>query len=293
MFRLIMPDRMREYLSAMPSAVTVTTNDLELPWELMYDNDWIAANGDAVGGFLCLERPIARMPMGRALPRTRLPTERKAKLRFLLIYADPHQNLPAAGREVELIESSLRQRWSDPAAEIDIAVLRGDHASGAKLNQALLSGEYDVIHFAGHAAFNAQDPDKSGLLLHGAEVFFSQKIQRMVEGQPLVFLNACETGRTANEDAPQSVGEYFWKPAEGLASAFLYGGALGCVGSHWPVYDEPAAEFAIEFYNCVLEGHMIGEAMRLARRKLIQEHPDSITWAAFVLYGDPTFRLVR
>ena len=98
------------------------------------------------------------------------------------------------------------------------------------------------------AHFSEVDPDLSGLLLHGHERFLSQKIERFVEGQPLVFLNACQTGRTANADAPQSIGEYFWKPAEGLASAFLYGGALGCVGSLWPVYD-PAAEFAIEFYN--------------------------------------------
>jgi CHAT domain-containing protein len=108
-----------------------------------------------------------------------------------------------------------------------------------------------------------------------------------------VFLNACQTGVTANETNPQSVGEYFWKPAEGLASAFLYGGALGCVGSLWPVYDEPAAEFAVEFYNQVLEGQMIGEAMRRTRRSIKTKHPDSITWASFVLYGDPTFRLVR
>ena len=60
----------------------------------------------------------------------------------------------------------------------------------------------------------------------------------------------------------------------------------------WPVYDRPAAEFAIEFYNRVLEGHMIGEAMRQARRVIRDRHPGQITWASFVLYGDPTFRLV-
>jgi hypothetical protein len=38
---------------------------------------------------------------------------------------------------------------------------------------------------------------------------------------------------------------------------------------------------------------MIGEAMRVARRTSKRDHPDSITWASFVLYGDPTFRLVR
>ena len=293
MFRLFMPDRMREYLSSTPCALTITTNDLELPWELMYDSGWEQEEGEAGLGFLCLQRPIARMPMGRAFPRLRRPAAQKDKLRFLLVYADPDGNLPAAGREVVRIRDELQTRWSRPGEEIKIDLLDREQATGKEMNKALLSGSYDVIHFAGHAYFDDDDPDKSGFVLQGKEIFLSQKIQRFVEGQPLVFLNACQTGRTANEENPQSVGEYFWKPAEGLASAFLYGGALGCVGSLWPVYDEPAAEFAVEFYNQVLEGQMIGEAMRRTRRSIKEKHPDSITWASFVLYGDPTFRLVR
>jgi hypothetical protein len=37
---------------------------------------------------------------------------------------------------------------------------------------------------------------------------------------------------------------------------------------------------------------MIGEAMRQARLAIKSQYPDQITWAAFALYGDPTFRLV-
>lgn len=293
MFRLIAPDRMRQYLSSNPCSLTITTNDLELPWELMYDESLEESASEAGLGFLCLQRPIARMPMGRAFPRLRPVTRQPDKLRFLLIYADPDQNLAAAEREIDKIKTALEAGSRSSDDDIEVTTLRREEVTGEKLNKALLTGRYDVIHFAGHAHFSEVDPDLSGLLLHGHERFLSQKIERFVEGQPLVFLNACQTGRTANADAPQSVGEYFWKPAEGLASAFLYGGALGCVGSLWPVYDDPAAEFAIEFYNQVLEGQMLGEAMRLARRTTRERHPDSITWASFVLYGDPTYRLVR
>jgi hypothetical protein len=293
MFRLIAPDRMRQYLSSNPSSLTITTDDLELPWELMYDESLEDSSSEVGLGFLCLQRPIARMPMGRAFPRLRPVTRQKAKLRFLLIYADPDQNLAAAEREIDKIKSALEPGSRGSNDDIEVTTLRREEVTGEKLNKALLTGRYDVIHFAGHAAFSEVDPDLSGLVLHKHERFLSQKIERFVEGQPLVFLNACQTGRTANADAPQRVGEYFWKPAEGLASAFLYGGALGCVGSLWPVYDDPAAEFAIEFYNQVLEGQMLGEAMRLARRTTREKHPDSITWASFVLYGDPTYRLVR
>ena len=118
-------------------------------------------------------------------------------------------------------------------------------------------------------------------------VFYAQKIGRLLEGRPLVFLNACQSARAANEPTPNGF-TYLQKPAEGLASSFIYGGALGCIGSLWPIFDEPAAQFAVAFYNEVLKGTMIGEAMRRARNKIKEQHPDSLTWAAFVLYGDPT-----
>lgn len=280
MYRLFMPEEMQGYLNQTPCSITITTNDLELPWELMCFND----------KFLCLERPVARMPMGHAFPRGEKQQEHTGgKLRFLLIYADPTGNLPSARREIEQIKNSLEKDWKD---QIEIDFLDREQANGHTLNERLRSGIYDVIHYAGHAAFDSQDPDLSGLLLDGEEVFFAQKIRRLIEGRPLVFLNACQSGRTANEQEPEKVGQYLQKPAEGLASSFIYGGALGCIGALWPVYDQPAAEFAIEFYNKVLEGYMIGEAMRQTRREIRGRYPSQITWAAFVLYGDPTFRLV-
>ena len=279
MYRLLMPEAMQRYLDDTPCSVTITTNDLELPWELMWYRD----------DFLCLDRPVARMPMGRAFPREDPPRARGSnKLLFRLIYADPQGNLPAAEREVDQIKEGLTAAWGD---QIQVDVLKGADATGRQLNEDLRSGKYDVIHFAGHAAFNEREPDLSGLLLHGEEVFFAQKTRRLLEGRPLVFLNACESGRTANADELQSVGTYLQKPAEGLASSFVYGGALGCIGALWPVYDDAASEFAVTFYSRVLEGYMIGEAMRRARIRIREKFPRQITWAAFVLYGDPTFRL--
>jgi hypothetical protein len=278
MFRLLMPEQMQTYLHENSCSITITTNDLELPWELMsYKNT-----------FLCLERPISRMPMGHAFPRTPQPIRPKTKLRFLLIYSDPKENLPGAQQEVEIIEKSLNEKWRD---YIEVETIRRKDASGRELNKILRKGSFDVIHYAGHAYFDRNDADLSGLLLHDDEHFLAQKIRRLTEGRPLVFLNACESAQTANEKKLDPEHLYLQKPAEGLASAFIYGGALGCIGSLWSIYDAPAAYFAVSFYNYVLMGHMIGEAMRRARCEIKEKYPNQITWAAFVLYGDPTFRL--
>jgi len=279
MYRLFTPDWMQRHLHDTTCSLILTTNDLELPWELLYCNR----------EFLCLERPVARMPMGSAVPSPKTTPSPSPKLRFLLIYSDPDGTLPAAEAEIRQIQGKLQQSWKD---RIDITVLRREESTGVRLNKELRAGTFDVIHYAGHANFDTQRPDLSGLLLLKKEIFFAQKIRRLLEGRPLVFLNACESGRTANEGQAQSV-SYMQQIAEGLAAAFIYGGALACIGPLWPVYDKPAADFAVGFYNKVLEGHMIGEATRLARLESKQQSPDQITWAAFALYGNPTFRLAR
>jgi CHAT domain-containing protein len=279
LYRLVIPEQMQPFLTGTPFSLTITTNDLELPWELMFVED----------EFLCLRLPVARMPMGRAVPRRPRLRGIREKLRFLLIYSDPDNNLPLACQEVEKIGDALRQDWQD---KIIIDTLMPPNSSGRRLNEALRKGQYDVIHYAGHAGFDKRDGDLSGLLLHGGELFFAQKVRRLLEGRPLVFLNACESAFTANEQEAQQVDRYLQGPAEGLASAFIYGGAVGCIGSLWPVYDAPAAEFAILLYRRVLEGYTIGEAMRQARVDIRAAHPEQITWATFVLYGDPRFHLV-
>ncbi|MBK9712475.1 MAG: CHAT domain-containing protein [Kouleothrix sp.] len=286
MYRLFVPDQMQDYLIRTDCSLTITTNDLELPWELMY----CPGREPNTGEFLCLSRPVARMPMGHYFPRSEVLPRPGPERRFLLIYSDPLGNLALARKEIETIRAALEAEAKD---RVMVETISLQEVSGRKLNEVLRYGAYDVIHYAGHAFYDSKDPDLSGLLLHGEELLFAQKIRRLLKGRPLVFLNACESGRTANEAEPQVVDYQLLKPAEGLASAFIYGGALGCIGSLWPVYDDSAAAFAIEFYRRVLDGDMIGTAM-LAARRSIRSNPnfsDQITWAAFVLYGDPTFRI--
>lgn len=304
MYRLFMPEAVQDYLRANTCSLTIATNDLELPWEFMYYDQTPTTPTDGDGGesqagdqpnedaenFLCLSRPIARRLMGRPLPTERPPRlDRPAKRQFLFI-ANPTGDLDGAEREVKAVVDELNRSWAD---QIETTVLSGKQVTGRRLNQLLRSDSYDVIHYSGHAFFDDNDPDYSGLLLHNREIFFADKVRRLLGGQPLVFLNACESARSANEDRSSGAGYNLQKPAQGLAASFVYGGALGCIGSLWPINDLRAARFAVEFYNQVLEGHMIGEAMRRARVRVKGNEPDEITWAAFVLYGDPTFRLVE
>ncbi|MGH8907773.1 MAG: CHAT domain-containing protein [Egibacteraceae bacterium] len=279
-YSLLVPNAIQFLLRDGKSSLTITTNDMELPWELMHDGE----------NYLCLTRPLARMPMGGAFPHRPRPRLRRSnRYRFLLLYADANGKLKDAHREVEEIKRRLEvhDKWGDL---VDFTLKKGEEVTGRVLNRLLRDGEFDVIHYAGHATYDKEKPGLSGLLLHDKEMFFAQKIQRLLAGQPLVFLNACESSRTANEQDGRST-SYMGMPAQGLSSAFVYGGAMACIGSLWPVFDDQAADFAIKFYGYLIDGLPAGEALRLARVELKETCPEQITWASYVLYGDPTYRL--
>ncbi|MCV9938254.1 CHAT domain-containing protein [Boseaceae bacterium BT-24-1] len=283
MFRIFIPEQIAQFLRAQPCSLTLTTNDLEVPWELM-----LTDSGLMEGGFVCTERPVARLPMGYVIPRLDFfdapPPKKK---RFLFIYSDPDENLVGARHEVRAIETALKDRWKN---DVEVEVIERTEATGERMNEVLRGNRFDVIHYAGHAAFNVEKPELSALLLSGHEPLYAQKIRRLLKGRPLVVLNACQSAATASgQQAPET--RYELQQPEGLAAAFIYGGALGCLGAIWPVFDGPAAEFAVAFYNKVIEGEMIGEAGRHARIEVQKAHTDGITWASFTLYGDPTFRV--
>jgi ribosomal protein L40E len=272
MYRLFLPTAIQRHLSHTESPILLASNDLELPWELMY----------AENEFLCLRVPVGRLPMMRDFPR-RNDYTREDKPRFLLL-GNPTGDLPATEDEI----NRIARRLSKERAEVEVWLR--DDVTGLKLHRALASGHYDVIHYSGHAYFNHENPDESGLLLAGQNVFIAQTIQRTLRGRPLILLNACESGREMMRDGEVS---YTASEAEGLASSFIRGGALAILGSLWPVFDEGAAEFAGVFYDGLLSGENLGEAARLARLQVRESRPHDVTWASFVLYGDPTLTLLE
>jgi hypothetical protein len=279
LFRLMIPDRLKaEIRRHAETPLMIITNDGVLPWEMLYDTEFIA-----------LSRPVARMLVGRAAqlrsptlePRTRDPRV------ALVASTGPGGMLGAAIREVDQIQAGLRATWGDTVV-VDLFVSGAERpACGEQFDRLLKSGDYDIIHYAGHARFDSLRPRQSALLLDDDEPCTADKIEQLLDGSPLVFLNACETARMSQQGGrPGGTGE--GDPTEGLVGAFLYGGALACIGSMWPVADTVAARFAIRFYAAAFEGQSLGDAMRTARIETRRRYPHDPSWASFVLYGDPS-----
>jgi CHAT domain-containing protein len=243
-----------------------------VPWEVL----------DVGDAHPALTQGLSRRYASEGLTVARWREDRRPgdKPRVLLV-VDPTLDLPGASRE----GAALRKILDTAGAHIDC--LAGREATRARLLREISAGGHDILHFAGHAFFDATDPGKSGLVCAGTEVLRGTDLDGVADLPSLVFCNACEAARVRR---PTPVGArrlLGLRRSSSLAEAFLDGGVANFIGTHWPVGDDAALSFSTTFYECLLDGRPLGSAMLAARRRVFDL--GSIDWADYVHYGNPAF----
>jgi CHAT domain-containing protein len=98
-----------------------------------------------------------------------------------------------------------------------------------------------------------------------------------LDGNRLVVLSACETGRAEATHANELMG---------MARALIFAGAGALVSSHWEVDSAATAEWMKVFY-AEAANRPLAEAARTALRQLKSrpEYQHPYYWAAFTLIG--------
>jgi hypothetical protein len=238
-----------------------------VPWELLHDGR----------DFWC-----HRYDLGRAVataqamgaPTVPMPQE---PLRMLIICADARGDLPRVMQEGEMLLDRL-----DGSSLVSADLLGNPSVDDVKARL----GEFDALHFAGHAEHDRQHSEKSGWLLRDGRLTAEQISAIGSSGKNLPFLvfsNACRSGQTDAWQGPPGVERIY-----GLANAFLLAGVRLYVGTQWEVVDGHSAELALEFYEALARGSGAGMAMRVARKRTARNLGiDAMAWASYVLYGDP------
>ena len=205
---------------------------------------------------------------------------RRAREFNVLLVINPTGDLPGAVEEGERVAAMFTRL--DGAG---ITAIRGGDATRARLIAEFRSGDYDAIHFAGHAWFDPAAPASSGILCAGGRVLSGADLAAMDSVPALVFFNACESGRlraTVNplRQLDRSVG---------FAEAFLRGGVANFIGTWWPVSDDAASTFAGALYRDLAKGESIGDSLGVARAA-VRGLP-SADWANYLHYGSYDFTL--
>lgn len=161
--------------------------------------------------------------------------------------------------------------------------------------------EASVYHFACHGAVNRQDPLGSALSLRDGDLTIRDLLVERVSRGGIAVLSACESGISAFQLASEAVS---------LPTTLLQAGAVGAVGTLWPVHDLATFVLITRFYDEWLgRGRTPQDALRHAqlwlrdassadfrrqRREAMfrggeaEENPpwgDPRYWAAFVYVG--------
>jgi tetratricopeptide (TPR) repeat protein/tRNA A37 threonylcarbamoyladenosine biosynthesis protein TsaE len=240
---------------------------LGLPWELLRD--------PSTGSLVALDPGVSR-----SLPSVGLASAEWSgdRLRVLMVISRP------AGRSdvrYRMVARPLLERLDLVRGAVDVVVLRPPTLAALReaLSVAMTAGRpFQVVHFDGHGtstrhaagldgAVGADDDRRQTMLLFegsggGRDVVSAATFARVIAEAkvPVVVLNACESG---------AVG----KTVEAaVATRVLQEGAAAVVAMAYSVYAVAAAEFMAAFYERLICGCGIAEAVSAGRRRLFDRN---------------------
>jgi CHAT domain-containing protein len=148
---------------------------------------------------------------------------------------------------------------------------------GSAATRAALAagGRARWVHVASHAAFEAEDPMQSGLLLGDGWLAADEVYDLRLEAD-VVVLSGCATGRAGVTEGDDLLG---------LVRGFLHAGAGNLVTSLWRVDDDSTLRFMERLHREIAGGASPAAAIRSAALSHRREFPHPHDWAAFVLTG--------
>ncbi|GJM35861.1 MAG: hypothetical protein DHS20C18_48620 [Saprospiraceae bacterium] len=163
--------------------------------------------------------------------------------------------------------------------------LTGREASREMFEQ--LSGDYQILHFAGHAyadlenayhSFLAFDIDHSSVV--SDELFLLDQLEKLPLKANMVVLSACQT---ADGDLAKGEGVI------SLSRAATLAGAKSVVSSLWLVNQQSKVGLFQDFYAYLAQGLPKDEALQLAQLNYMQQeinNPHPYYWAGLINMGD-------
>ena len=269
----LLPAATRARIGQSTAAELVLTLDDQLarvPWELLHDGR----------EFLCLRFGVGRVVTTAKQLAASKPRQASGPLKVAVV-ADPQGTLADAQSEGTQLGTQLDDRPEYQVAVNDRQVSRAEFLAQF--------GSNDIMHVAGQVEYDAANPAAGGFVLGDGRVTASE-LGRLPSGATvprLMFFTACETDGGAGRNRHGEAAVF------GLASAILTDGVRHFIGSLRATPGPAGFHFAHEFYRQLATGQSVGVAVREARRESARRHGKvQLTWASYVLYGDPTTRYV-
>lgn len=199
------------------------------------------------------------------------------------------QSLPGAMEEVEFFKSNHGIEFDGPWPETKLDQFSDLLAQYLQFANKTFAGDLrkqadQIQHFVCHCQTDESIPTDSTLKLSEensvtiAELHASMKPPSQLGNQepgPLIFLNACGTSKM-DPMTVASFPQFFLKD----------NGNRGFIGTETNIPDEFAADFSRSFYESLLNGVRLGEAIYEAKWKMLREQNNPLG-ILYTLYADP------
>ena len=249
-----------------PKTIFVCSEEPNIPWELMRPVRQREEGPPERREPLGVEFAVGRwVDPDHKAPKQQRPIEDSYV--FAPVYASP---LAKAEEEAEWVCGHFNGQAVSPADR--------DH-----LDTMLAQKPVGLVHFVAHGKSEGSMQSirlADGTDFTSTELGGNDTIQDAFYAKsPLIFLNACEVGRTT----PTLVG------AGGFAAAFITAGARGVVAPLWSVRDTIAHDVAVDFYTAALATpeRPFADILKDIRAKAYAADGGEDTYAAYCFYGDP------
>src|SRR5207247_4223026 len=182
--RLLLADEVITVLQTVGDRHLIVVHDAgasRVPWETLCVNGHFPASAAGLSRqYLADNLSVAKW----------LEERRQHTMLNLLLIVNPTGDLSGAEAEGKRIRELF---GSSPA--VKIVQRHGQNAKRTTLLADFRSGQYDIIHYAGHAFFDPVSPERSGILCHNRQVLSGADLVGLGNLPSLVFFNACEAGR--------------------------------------------------------------------------------------------------
>lgn len=250
-------------------SLLIISDEPWIPWELIKPFAYDAATDQTLeDGFWAESFQLCRWLAGRG-PEAAL-TINSARL------VVPETDLAYVQREQHFFQD-LGTRGLDVGAPL---------RTKAELLQATQSGTMRMLHLATHGTFTPENADESAIVLHNDEQLYPTDLAgarsvALRRQRPLIFFNTCHSSQL--DFVLTGLGGWAQKLVREI-------GVSAFIGALWEVNDELAAEFALRFYQELIDGQPFGAAFQRARLAIRDQDPANPTWLAYTLYADPNGR---
>nr|BBH89197.1 hypothetical protein KTC_39480 [Thermosporothrix sp. COM3] len=293
LFDTLIPPVLHDALRSLNGALLLTTNTPDIPWEIMFDS----TQSPRPGKYLCQTVSVARLPQAvrdrsyrsglqDRVNRAHKFSKRDAQALSILFLVNPTGEFVSAEEEVASLCTSL------PEA-IARLILYRQQANQLEMRMRLNAENPLIVHYAGPLpSFMGLKPV---LPLAGNSRLDASAVEQLflaLPRSPLVFLSFYEDERILRSTGSAAAQLERDEIVEQLAATLLQAGAGAVVVPRWPANPLRMRECMALFYQDIADGVTLGDALRRARSYMAQHYTDDTAWMTFVLYGDPTQRLV-